>query len=73
MVPLLAAGTRPGSARANAPSTTSTMRCEVSTLPAATAAGGRAFTTVPAGAVTSSGRNAPALIGISPGSTQRSA
>ena len=52
MVPLLAAGTRPGSARANAPSTASTMRCEVSTLPAATAAGGRAFTTDPAGAAT---------------------
>ncbi len=73
MVPLLAAGTRSGSARASAPSTVSTMRCEVSTLPAATAAGGRAFTTVPGGATISSGRNAPSFTGIPSPSTQRTA
>jgi hypothetical protein len=34
IVPWLAAGIWPGSACASAPSTTSVMRCEVSTLPA---------------------------------------
>ena len=41
------------------------MRCEVSTFPPATAAGGRAFTTVPAGAITSIGRIRPAVAGTS--------
>ena len=40
MVPALAAGTRAGTACANARSSTSTIRCEVSTFPPATAAGG---------------------------------
>ena len=39
MVPLHAAATRAGMACDSAPSTTSTMRCEVSTLPPATALG----------------------------------
>ena len=56
MVPALADGMRVGSACASAPSTTSTTRCEVSTLPAATARGGRASTArEPSGATTSSG------------------
>ena len=49
MVPALAAGTRSGTACASARSSTSTMRCEVSTLPPATAAGGSASTMLPAG------------------------
>ena len=49
MVPEAAAGIRSGIACASARSRTSTMRCEVSTFPPATAAGGRAFTTVPDG------------------------
>ena len=72
-VPLLAAGTRPGSARASAPSATSTTRCEVSTLPAPTAAGGRGFTTLPSGAISSSTRKSPSLTGRSPPIAQRSA
>ena len=40
MVPELAAGMRSGSAGASARMSVSTMRCEVSTLPPATAAGG---------------------------------
>src|SRR5258705_8260257 len=63
MVPDAAAGTRSGAACASARRTTSTMRCEVSTFPPATAAGGRAFTIVPLGAITSMGRIKPAGAG----------
>ncbi len=47
IVPQLAAGMRSGAAFASAPRITSVMRCDVSTLPAAIAAGGRAFTMLP--------------------------
>src|SRR5688500_10375791 len=63
IVPCPAAGTRPGNACASAPRHTSAIRCETSTLPAPTAAGGRAFTIVPAGAITRTGRIAPPLAG----------
>ncbi len=65
MVPWDAAGTRWGAAWARAPRITSTMRWEVSTLPPATAAGGRASTTVPGVVRTSTGRRQPALAGMS--------
>ena len=71
IVPWLAAGMSPGSAAASAPSATSTIRCEVSTLPPATAAGGRGFTRDPSGATTSIGAKQPALNGTSSGSRQR--
>ncbi len=73
MVPALAAGMRSGSARASAPSAVSTIRCEVSTFPALTAAGMRAFTTVPAGATTSRRRKSPSFTGRSAPSARRSA
>ena len=56
---------RPGRACANAPSNTSTMRCDVSTLPAATAAGRSALTSELAGAWTWTGAKQPAFIGTS--------
>jgi hypothetical protein len=56
-----AAGITAGSAFASAPSTTSVMRCDVSTFPPATAAGMRALTMVPSGAITSTGRRTPEL------------
>ena len=59
IVPEAAAGMRSGMACANARSSTSTMRCDVSTFPPATAAGGRAFTMVPSGAMTWIGRIRP--------------
>ena len=71
MVPDDAAGMRSGAALARAPSSTSVMRCEVSTLPAAIAAGGSALTTVPSGAITRIGRNSPAVDGTSSASRQR--
>ena len=71
MVPWLAAGISPGNAWARAPSTTSTIRELVSTLPAATAPGRRALTRLPAGADSAIGRNRPAQDGASSGSRQR--
>ena len=71
MVPWLAAGMRSGSACASAPSTTSTMRCEVSTLPAATAAGGAALTSEFSGARTWTGAKQPAFMGTSSSIRQR--
>src|SRR5277367_1351044 len=65
MVPALAAGTRAGTAFASARSSTSTMRCEVSTLPPATGAGGRASTMLPGGVTNVSGRRMPAVAGAS--------
>ena len=72
-MPALADGMRFGSACASAPSTTSTTRCEVSTLPAATARGGRAASTQPSGAMTSSGAYSPWLVGASSGKSRRKA
>jgi hypothetical protein len=71
IVPWLAAGMRSGSACASAPSTTSTMRCEVSTLPAATAAGDCALTRQSAGASTVTGAKQPAFMGTSSSTRQR--
>ncbi len=65
MVPLEAAGISSGAACASAPSTTSVTRCDISTLPAAMAAGASAFTTVPSGACTRIGRRMPAVNGTS--------
>ena len=62
---------RSGAAFAIAPRTTSVMRCDVSTLPAAIAAGARAATTVPSGAITRIGRRMPAVNGISSSTRQR--
>jgi hypothetical protein len=61
IVPLDAAGTLPGMALASAPSRTSVIRWEVSTFPPATAAGGRALTTLPSGATSRMGLNRPEL------------
>ena len=47
------------------------MRCEVSTLPAAIAAGSPAFTTLRSGAITRMGRSRPALYGTSASIRQR--
>ena len=63
MVPLQAAATRPGMACDSAPSTTSTMRCEVSTLPPATALGKAQCTTVPSSATMRTGTMQPWLKG----------
>jgi len=71
IVPWLAAGIRSGTAWANALNSTSTMRCDISTLPPATDAGGFALTTVPCGAITSIGSISPALAGASPLIKQR--
>ena len=70
-VPELAAGIRSGRACAKAPRITSVMRCEVSTLPAAIAAGNPALTTLRSGAMTLMGRNNPALYGTSARIRQR--
>ena len=61
MVPALAAAIRSGTAFARAPKTTSVIRCEVSTLPAAMAAGSAALTTDLSGAITLMGRSKPSL------------
>src|ERR671915_318149 len=71
IVPWLAAGIRSGTACERALKTTSTIRCDVSTLPPATEDGGKAFTTVPFGAITSMGSISPALAGTSPPIRQR--
>ena len=60
MVPELAAGVRSGAALAGAPSKTSVMRWDVSTFPAAMAAGGRALTSEAEGAWIVMGRSRPA-------------
>ena len=70
-MPELAAGIRSGAACASAPSSTSVIRCEVSTLPAAMAAGGPALTMVRSGATTRMGRSRPALYGTSSAIRQR--
>src|SRR5437867_9696913 len=62
---------RSGIARASALNKTSTIRCDVSTLPPATEAGGFALTTVPGGAITVIGSIKPALAGTSLGTRQR--
>ena len=69
IVPCPAAGT--GRAWAKAAKTTSTMRDEVSTFPAATAAGARAFTSDPSGARTVTGAKAPPEAGTSGAVRQR--
>ncbi len=71
MVPELAAGIRSGAAFASAPSSTSVMRCDVSTLPAAMAAGSPALTTLRSGATTRIGRSRPAVYGTSSATRQR--
>jgi hypothetical protein len=71
IVPWLAAGTRPGRAFDSALNSTSTIRCEVSTFPPATEAGGFALTTVPNGATTSIGSVSPALAGTSSAPTRQ--
>ena len=63
MVPWLAAPMRSGTTWARAPKQTSATRWDTSTLPAPTAAGGRASTTVPGRATTCTGRRAPPLAG----------
>ena len=63
MVPCPCAGT--GAAPARAPRTASVMRLDPSTLPAATAWGGRACTRLPSGAMIVTGANAPADAGMS--------
>src|SRR5688572_18971149 len=73
MVPWPAAGTREGTACARAPKQTSAMRWETSTLPAPTAAGGRAATTEPKGATTDTGRMEPPLEGIPGSAAERKA
>ena len=62
-----------GVAPASASITRSATRLEVSTLPAATAAGGRAFSRHPSGAITSTGRKAPAEGGASGSVSTRTA
>src|SRR5439155_21847164 len=72
MVPCPCAGTGippPASAR----NTASAMRCDVSTFPAATALGERAFTRHPAGAVTRTARDTPPLRGDALGGAVRGA
>src|SRR5687767_12243102 len=69
IVPWPWAGT--GIAFPSAENTASTIRLDVSTLPPATAAGGRAFTSVSSGATTVTGANAPAEAGMSGSVTQR--
>src|SRR5260370_16510166 len=63
MVRVEAGGIPSRGALGRAPSTTSVILCEVSTLPAAIAAGSRAFTTVPSGAITRIGRRMPDVNG----------
>jgi hypothetical protein len=59
MVPELAAGIRSGAPSPARPRITSVMRCEVSTLPAAMAAGSPAFTTLPLRRDHAIGRSSP--------------
>jgi len=59
MVPLEAAGTSSPGTLDSVPYTASTTLCEVSTFPAATAAGGRAFSRLPGGAQTFIGSMEP--------------
>jgi hypothetical protein len=66
MVPALAAGTRDGMAWASARSRTSTMRCEVSTLPPATGRG-EGVDDAALGRDEVSGRRMPAVAGASSG------
>src|SRR5438445_610450 len=56
---------------ASARNTVSAMRCDVSTFPAATALGLRAFTRHPGGAVTSMARGTPPFMGTSSGKRVR--
>ena len=56
---------------ASARNTASAMRCDVSTLPAATALGKRAFTRHPGGAVTRTARCTPPFVGTSSGKSVR--
>ena len=58
--------TRSGMKEASAPNTMSHTRCEISWLAYTTGAGYVAFTTVPSGASTSTGRQAPELGGTTP-------
>ncbi len=71
IVPWLAAGMRPGMALARAPRRTSTIRWEVSTFPAAVAAGKRALMISPGGATISKGRRSPVLTGMSSSMSDR--
>src|SRR3954453_5198130 len=73
IVPWLAAPTRRGQAAASAPRHTSATRELTSTLPAPTAAGGRAATIDPAGGITVPGRMAPPLAGIVGSAAERRA
>jgi len=66
-----AAGTLSGTACPRARSRTSTIRCDASTLPPATAAGMRAFTIVPSGASTVTAFIRPAVAGASSANRQR--
>ena len=72
IVPCEAAPRRSGTAPARAARHTSATRWLTSTLPAPTAAGGRAATTVPAGATTSTARRPPPLAGTVGSRAQRS-
>ena len=65
MVPWLAAGMISGTAMDNAPSITSTIRWEVSTLPPATAAGKTASSRLPFFVKTLTGLKHPAFTGES--------
>ena len=71
IVPALAAGTRSGTACASARRRTSTILCDVSTLPPATGAGGSASTMLPLGVSSISGLRMPAVAGASSPSRQR--
>src|SRR3989442_3283366 len=71
IVPWLWAGTVSASGSDSARNRTSTIRCEVSTFPAATAAGGRGLTKLPSFAKTRRGRSAPAVRGASGSVRQR--
>src|SRR5918992_2135517 len=73
IVPWPAAGTRAAPGSASAARHTSATRWLTSTLPAPTAAGGRAATTVPGGATTRTGRSAPPLAGMVGSVADRSA
>jgi hypothetical protein len=64
--PALAAGMRSGAAAASARRRTSTIRCDVSTLPPATAAGNIALTMEPSGATIVNGSARPSFGGTSP-------
>ncbi len=61
------------SARPKAARTRSATRLEVSTFPATTAAGGRALSSEPSGAITVTGRYAPAVGGMSGSVSTRTA